>query len=404
MKLFIKALNSCVQRKQKIMQYREYFLRNGHDIVTDMDDADRIIIWTCAFRGDVRDNSLSEIRRVNGRYGDRVCVAGCLPDIAPDELAAVFQGSTIPWRQESALMDRWFMTTTPLARVQPVFIEARICTNTAEYLREHPESDVTFPDEFIKIVVSEGCLWNCSYCSEQLMFPPYRSFPLDEIFTGCRALVERQQTFDVMLLSDSLVDYGTDIGTCLPGLISRLASIDPRMAFALNNFNPIGLLRFQDDFRDFLSKGIIKHLNIPIQSASDRILKAMNRPYSRADLQKIFDFLSDQSFTWYDTHLIVGFPGETEEDVEETLEFVMRNNIRYVLLSEYMEAGRAASAKLPGKVPHALIQERLSSMDGVLQQSGIITNSSNSPRIQKRFEKMNRDSDTERRHNEELRA
>ncbi|OPY00650.1 MAG: Ribosomal protein S12 methylthiotransferase RimO [Syntrophorhabdus sp. PtaB.Bin184] len=404
MKLFLKALNSCVQRKQKILQYREYLLRNGHDIVADIDNAERIIIWTCAFRGDVRDNSLSEIRRVSRLYPGRVTVAGCLPDIAPEELASVFDGDIVPWKDESVLMDKAFMTDTPLSEVTPVFVEGRICTNTAAYLRKHPESDVTFPDEFVKVVVSEGCLWDCSYCSERLMFPPYRSFPLDELFDRCRELVLRHKTFDVMLLADSLVDYGTDTGTNLPGLIRKLSSIDPRVTFALNNLNPIGIMRFQDDFGGFFSGGRIKHLNIPIQSASDRILKAMNRPYSRADLQSIFGFLSNQGFTWYDTHLIVGFPGETGDDIERTIEFVIRNNIRYVLLSEYMEAGRAPSSRLPGKISREVIQERLSSMDSTLQRAGIITNSSNGPRMQTRFEKMNRDSDTERRYNEALRA
>ncbi len=83
---------------------------------------------------------------------------------------------------------------------------------------------------------------------------------------------------------------------------------------------------------------------------------------------------------------------------------MIRNNIRYVLLSEYMEAGRAPSSRLPGKISREVIQERLSSMDSTLQRAGIITNSSNGPRMQTRFEKMNRDSDTERRYNEALRA
>ena len=91
MKVFIKGLNSCAMRKGKLQQYLSFLIANGHKVVNKPQDSDSIILWTCGFRADTKDNSLQEIKRYQREYKARLIVAGCLPDIIPEWLKDNFK-------------------------------------------------------------------------------------------------------------------------------------------------------------------------------------------------------------------------------------------------------------------------------------------------------------------------
>ena len=95
MKVFVRGLNSCGMRSVNIQRYRDCLVANGHELVNNPDDSDVILLWTCAFRGDVRDNSLSVIKRYAETCGDKLVVGGCLPDIDRELLRKHFRGSIL---------------------------------------------------------------------------------------------------------------------------------------------------------------------------------------------------------------------------------------------------------------------------------------------------------------------
>ncbi len=87
MNVYIKGLNACVMRKQKIVQYEDYLIANGHKIVPSPEDGNVILVWTCAFRSDHRDASVDKIQEYLTTYNDvKIVVTGCLPDISPELL------------------------------------------------------------------------------------------------------------------------------------------------------------------------------------------------------------------------------------------------------------------------------------------------------------------------------
>jgi threonylcarbamoyladenosine tRNA methylthiotransferase CDKAL1 len=292
MKVFLKGLNSCTMRKQKLQQYRDFLIANGHEISDDPNNSDVTIMWTCAFRADVRDNSISEINRYQQEYGSELIVAGCLPDIAPSLLRENFSGRIINWRDDKERMEEIFgCAKLRFDQLPTVYVEEKLCDDAEKYRRENPDKDATFYDQFIKLVVSEGCQFQCAYCSERLAFPPFRSFPEDELVQACRRMVEETGQLEIILLADSLGNYGSDIGSSLPQLIRKLKTIHPDLKFALNNLNPASFIQYYDDMVEFLRNGDLLHLNLPIQSASARILKLMNREYKREYLILLLVFL-----------------------------------------------------------------------------------------------------------------
>ncbi|OGL41509.1 MAG: hypothetical protein A2043_09540 [Candidatus Schekmanbacteria bacterium GWA2_38_9] len=390
MKVFIKWLSACATRKAELEQYRSFLVKNGHEIVGKPQDSEVILLWTCGFRRDHKDNSLVEVKRYQNEYNAKLIVAGCLPDIVPQELAEGFSGYVINWRDDKKKMEEYFgRGVVNFDNVCSVFIQENVCEDVDKFRKENPNKDVTFHDQFIKILVSEGCNYKCTYCSEKLAFPPYRSFSENEIVEACRRMVEKTGCYEIILISDSLGDYGCDIGTNLPSLMHNLLEINPKLKIALNNFNPEGFVLFYEEISNFLAKGDIRHLNLPIQSASDRILKLMNRPYSRSDLDKIFGLLNEICYVEFDTHIIIGFPGETKDDINETVEFILKHKPKYVLASCYMETHGMESYNLSNKVTELTMRERLQAAKSRITAAGIICNTDDSGLSIDRFRRLN---------------
>jgi len=373
MKVFIKGLNACVMRNQKLLQYEQFIKANGHEIVSFPDVADAILLWTCAFRADHRDASLLTISKILDKYNAIVIVAGCLPAIAGDLLPKNNRLVIAGWNNDVDCLDRIFRTTQSLANFSPVYVHERLCKDAATY-RKTTGKDATFHDQFIKLLVSEGCNFKCSYCSERLAFPPYHSVDPLELEHKCREMVEKTGVYDVILLADSLGQYGCDMGTNLPSLVRRLAAIDRRLRFAFNNLHLKNFMEFFDDFKNFILEGRVAHFNIPIQSVSDYILERMNRQYTKKDIIKVFNLFRQLNFKDFDTHIIIGFPGEREKDVDETQDLLLNFNPRYVLVSRYMEAEGADSAKMEPKVPAKVMWERLNRISKALSEASIICN------------------------------
>jgi MiaB/RimO family radical SAM methylthiotransferase len=389
MRFFLRGLNGCIMRKQKLEQYRQFLLAGGHEVVDTIEVSDACIIWTCAFRKDFMENSLAVIDDYQDNYRGEIIVGGCLPDIAPEILKKRFSGRVINWREDvSKLAEIVGDKGKSAADFTPVFIEAKLCDDAEQYRRENPDKDATFHDQFIKLVISEGCNFKCAYCSERLAFPPFRSFAEEELVDACRRMVEETGDHNVVLLADSLGEYGHDFGSNLPALIKNLRAIHPEMKIALNNLNPASFIQYFEEITTFIKEGTIKHINLPIQSASSRILKLMNRSYDRDDIEKIFNWLNAAGFTEFDTHVIIGFPGETDRDVDETIEFIVRHKPKYVLASKYLETPGMTSAKLPDKVDEKRQLQRLHRFAEAMQNAGIICNSEEGEIIKNRFQRI----------------
>lgn len=390
MKVFIKGLNTCTQRAPKLQQYHDFLVANGHQVVDGPEGSDAIVVWTCAFRGDVRDNSIDQLKSLAG-HGAKVVATGCLPDIDPEVLAASFGGEVVNWKEDEAKLERLFRAGGPgLAEAESVFAEPALCGDLVQHRRAHPDSDVTFPDQFIKLVVAEGCPFKCTYCSERLAFPRYRSVPEDRLVEACRRIVAETGQTDVILLADCVGEYGRDTGGSLPRLIRHLCAIHPRLRVALSNMQPFNFLQHFDEFRELLLAGRIRHLNLPIQTASNRLLSLMKRVYEKADLERMFGLFREIGFDQFDTHVLVGFPGETEADIEETVEFLLRHKVRYVLISKYMETASMPSSALAEKVPPEVASRRVRDLAARLQAAGVICNTEGSDLMEERMERLNK--------------
>jgi tRNA A37 methylthiotransferase MiaB len=222
------------------------------------------------------------------------------------------------------------------------------------------------------------------------MFPPYHSFTEDSLIEECSRIVKESGKREVILLADSLGEYGKDNGSNLPTLMRKLKKIHPELKIALNNLNPANFIQDFNEMATFLKNGDIRHLNLPIQSASQKVLSLMNRPYSRVNLDRIFNLLNDIGFVEFDTHIIIGFPGEREKDFDETIRFILHHRPKYVLTSRYMETPEMPSARLSDKVDIETMNQRSRETLRRIKDAGIICNTDDSDIAKDRLQRINR--------------
>ena len=111
MKVFLRGLNACVMRNQKLLQYTRFLEANSHEIVEMPGTADAIILWTCAFRADHRDASIATVERMLREYPAIVVVAGCLPPIAGDRIHGNGRLVTAGWNNDIECMDSIFKSS-----------------------------------------------------------------------------------------------------------------------------------------------------------------------------------------------------------------------------------------------------------------------------------------------------
>ena len=395
-KIFIHDLAACSMRSQNIQKYKDFFERSGHVLVDKMEDSDSILVWTCGYREDVMSNSLSELNLLKMNFSKSEIIAGgCIPDIDRDRVNREFGGKILNWKEDESLIKEYYGTDDSINLVDFVYSEDRKTIDLDNFRKENPDEHITFNGQFINIVISEGCNYACSYCSEILMFPDFKSFSLEGIVEQAKMRIGEKNGYNLMLSADSLGEwgktgksYGSD-KQILPDLIESLCDIDERVTVSLHNLHPHTVLRYFDRYLDLIEKNKIFHMNLPIQSTSNRILKLMNRIYKKEDLIKLFGTLKEMGFTNYDTHIIVGFPTEQEKDIFDTVNFIVEYNLNYVLVSRYMEVLSAPSAKINDKILKKDIDSRVKIVEDIFTKNNIIYNTNESDLMREQIRRLN---------------
>ncbi|MBW1660386.1 MAG: radical SAM protein [Deltaproteobacteria bacterium] len=390
-KVFLKGMNACHMRNREVLQYRKFFIANGYEFVAGPESADVILVWTCGFREDYKTASIQKCLNYKENYSGSLVIAGCLPSIAPDEIRAYFPDvEMMPWKNDVCKMNELFSANgCTLSEFDDlIYVEEQVCEDAAEYRRKHPDADVTFHDQFIKMLVAEGCKYNCTYCSEKAVFPAYRSFPVFALADELALSIQRTGVNKAILLADSLGQYGNDIGSSFGELLLELKRKCPAAKFALNNLHLSDFLRFKDILEELIKENTICHINLPIQSGSDRILLRMNRLYEKQDIVEVFSLFNKIGFKDFDTHIIVGFPGESERDFNETLEILTTYRPKYVLGSLYMESQAAASRQMFPKISTSRMVARARTLQQAMDSAGIICNCDHSEISNERLNRM----------------
>jgi ribosomal protein S12 methylthiotransferase len=215
------------------------------------------------------------------------------------------------------------------------------------------------PAAWAYLKISEGCDNRCAYCAIPLIRGPLASRPLQEVLDEARALIE-QGAVELNLIAQDTAAYGMDRpgGPRLHELLVRLCALDGAQWVRLLYAHPA---HFYPELIEVLAgrEQVCPYLDVPLQHISDRCLKRMGRKVRRADVERLIDTLRRRiPGVTLRTTFLVGFPGETDEEFREVLEFMQAVRFDRLGAFAYSREGGTAAARLKGQVPEEVKLER----------------------------------------------
>ena len=332
--------------------------RQEYEITTDEKDADVIIVNTCSFIKEAKQESIDAILDLAERKRDGRChtliVSGCLPQRYQEELALELPEVDI------------FIGTGDYPRIAEILAEKGGVEGQLQYIGD-PDFiyDETLPRlnsspawySYLKI--GEGCSNCCSYCIIPQLRGAYRSRPLEALVAEAERLVARGVK-EINVISQDITRYGSDLedGSTLETLIRRLAAIDGLRWIRLLYAYPDGITdSLIELIRD--EPKVCKYLDIPIQHISDPVLKAMKRRSSEQQIRDLIAKLRSEIPTIaLRTSLIVGFPGETVDDFNSLMQFVEQTHFERLGVFCYSKEEGTPAAEMPEQVSERVKRER----------------------------------------------
>lgn len=319
----------------------------GYRIVFDSDrtDAKVVVINTCGFIGDAKQESIDTIlRAVAAKQAGRieeVFVIGCLSERYADDL-----------RTEIPEVDRYFGVRD---------WEGIVRTLGAEYSDDRrTERTLSTPKHYAYLKISEGCNWRCGYCAIPLIRGKHISVPFEDILTEARRLAA-SGVKELMVIAQDTTYYGMDLygRRRLAELLEALCRIDGIEWIRLHYAYPTD---FPDDVIEVMAREpkICKYLDIPLQHISDNQLSLMHRRHTKAEaydlLARLRKAVPDIAIR---TTLLVGYPNESAEDFEELKRFVREMRFDRLGVFPYSEEeGTFSANNLEDNVPQRVKEYR----------------------------------------------
>ena len=312
---------------------------------SDRTDAKVVVINTCGFIGDAKQESietiLDAVAAKEAGLIEKLFVIGCLSERYADEL-----------REEIPEVDDYF-GVKDWAEI--------VATLGAEYKAENQtERVLTTPKHYAYLKISEGCNWLCGYCAIPLIRGKHESVPMEQILEEARKLAARGVK-EIMVIAQDTTYYGIDLygRRRLADLLTELCRIEGIEWIRLHYAYPAA---FPEDVIEVMAREpkICKYLDIPFQHISDNMLSAMKRRHTKAEAMELIARLRERiPDIALRTTLLVGYPGETAKDIAELEQFV--RDVRFERLGVFPyseEEGTYSAENLKDDVPEEEKQRR----------------------------------------------
>ena len=276
-------------------------------------------------------------------------VTGCMADVFPEKIKALSRDAIIIGTGKESQLEE-------IRKAVLILLESTGELATMPVDGSSKRSD-PFSPTFI-LPISEGCLGSCSYCITRFARGGLSSYAPDELLARFRQAV-REGAREIFLTSQDTGIYGRDSEHSLPKLLDRLLAVEGRYFIRIGMMNPDSLEQiFSPFFTAFAHPAVYKFLHVPVQSGSDRVLEGMNRGYTSGEYLSLIARAREQEDFTLSTDIIVGFPGETEEDFQESVSLIRELRPDVLNITRFSERPGTAASRLQGKVHGRISKER----------------------------------------------
>ncbi len=350
MKIALETLGCKLNQAETETLVRQ-FTQAGHELVTRVEDADIYILNTCTVTHTADSKSRHLLRQARRRNPTaRIVVTGCYADRAPLDLAKLEAVDLVSGNEGKMTLIKRMEEEGYLRHAES---GASVSTNPALRTRA-----------FVKI--QDGCRNYCAYCIVPYVRRIEKSIPLDEVIKQVKQRVAEDYQ-EVVLTGTRIGAYDSN-GLQLKDLIERILTETDIPRLRLSSLQPqeisLELLKL------WRANRLCPHFHLSLQSGSDNVLKRMRRRYATGEYEKTVALIRAMvPKVAVTTDIIVGFPGETDEEFRESLDFCRRLNFARIHVFPFSPRAGTEAAQMPGQIPEKVKKERTRLMLALAEES-----------------------------------
>ena len=299
-------------------------LNGGHTLAENPSESDLNIIVTCSVK-DATSNKM--IHRIKSLKSKPLVVAGCLPKAEQSTVEKFSQNASL--LGPNSINKTLQIIDTTLKGKKQIFLEdSDISKIGLPKVRLNPVVGI--------VEIASGCMSECTFCQTKISKGDLKSYRIGDIVRQVTTEI-KDGCKEIWLTSTDNGCYGFDIGADLPSLIESVAQIPHDFKIRVGMMNPMYMARIKDSLIDsYANDKVFKFLHVPVQSGSNKILNDMKRGHTSETFKNVVKKAKEKfsEFT-ISTDIIVGFPTETKEDFESTIELINETKPDIVNLSKY---------------------------------------------------------------------
>ncbi|XP_030345850.1 threonylcarbamoyladenosine tRNA methylthiotransferase [Strigops habroptila] len=326
----------------------------GYKITDNSAEADLWLLNSCTVKNPAEDHFRNSIKKAQEEK-KKVVLAGCVPQAQPRQ--DYLKGLSIIGVQQ---IDRVVEVVEETIKGHSVRLLGQKKDNGKRLGGARLDLPKIRKNPLIEIIsINTGCLNACTYCKTKHARGDLASYPVEELVDRAKQSFQ-EGVCEIWLTSEDTGAYGRDIGTDLPTLLWKLVEAIPEGAMLrLGMTNPPYILEHLEEMAKILNHPrVYAFLHIPVQSASDSVLMDMKREYCVADFKQVVDFLKAKvPGITIATDIICGFPGETDEDFQETVKLVEQYRFPSLFINQFYPRPGTPAAKMR-QVPAAVKKQR----------------------------------------------
>jgi threonylcarbamoyladenosine tRNA methylthiotransferase MtaB len=340
----------CRLNEAELETWASQFMRQGHQVTTDSEDADLIVFNSCAVTAEADRKSRQQIGRLHRKNTDaKLVVTGCHASLNKDKVKNYLGVDLVVDNQQKDQLVEQTLT---------------LMGESTELIQTGSESSLLLRGRhrgFIK--VQDGCRYRCSYCIVTIARGDERSRSVKDILAEINQM-HANGIQEVAITGVHVGGYGSDIDSSLYALLNEILLHTSIPRIRLASVEPWDLP--DHFFVLFNDRRLMPHMHLPIQSGCDSVLRRMSRRCKTAEFEALVD-KARSAIPYFNvtTDLIAGFPGETEEEWQATMKFVERVGFGHMHIFTFSPRQGTRAATMSGQIDNAVKKERSREMHGL---------------------------------------
>lgn len=331
----------CTANKSDLCLIKGELIKNRHEIVSEAEDSDAIVILTCTVIDTTEQRMLSRLRFF-GNFEKKIIVSGCMASVQKELVKKILPNSILLppefiYQINDFLNDKFDNFET----------------------RQKTDFSKTYDEVTAPIMIAEGCMLSCSYCITTMARGKLRSYPVNGIIKDVKSALD-QGCKEIQITAQDTASYGLDSGHHLGELLKNICEIQGEFFVRVGMMNPFTAMKnVKSIIQAYKNPKIYKFLHLPVQSGDNIILEKMKRKYTVEDFFDIVkNFRNDFPDITLSTDIIVGFPTETDEQFLNSVDLLKKVEPDITNITRFSARPNTLAKKMDGRIPTEIVKQR----------------------------------------------